>query len=54
MPLPFRDLTATVVRPQEGGAVADVRERALEVLLGPALAPVVALVCWRDGDLVEM
>ena len=52
MPLPSRDLTATtVVRPGSGGAL---RERALDVLLAPALADVVALVCWRDGQAVHV
>ena len=55
MPLPSRDLTAApVVRPGPGSPSADLRERALEVLLDPALAHVVALVCWRDGDVVHV
>ncbi len=54
MPLPSRDLTAApVVRPGPGGASEGLRERALDVLLDPALASVVALVCWRDGDVVH-
>jgi hypothetical protein len=53
VPLPSRDLTAArVVR--AGSADIDLRARALEVLLDPALAHVVALVCWRDGDAVHV
>ena len=55
MPLPSRDLTAApVVRAPSGGSLAALRERALDVLLDPALAHVVALVCWRDGDAVHV
>ena len=52
MPLPSRDLTAA--RVAEAGGGVDLRERALDVLLDPALAHVVALVCWRDGDAVHV
>ena len=51
MPLPSRDLTA---RTSPSGPAADLRERALEVLLAPSLAPIVDLVCWREGDLVHV
>ncbi len=51
MPLPTRDLSATtVVRPGDSAAPGELRDRALDVLLDPALALVVALVCWREGD----
>ena len=49
MPLPTRDLTAVTSAASVPGS-APLRDRALEVLLGDELAPVVALVCWRDGD----
>jgi phosphonoacetate hydrolase len=49
VPLPSRDLAATV----SSGAPGDLRERALDVLLDPSLAHVVALVAWReDGDVL--
>jgi phosphonoacetate hydrolase len=55
VPLPSRDLTAApVVRAPSGHSLAVLRERALEVLLDPALAHVVALVCWRDGQAVHV
>ena len=55
MPLPSRDLTApTVVRPGPDAPATAERERSLAVLLDPALAHVVALVCWRDGDTVHV
>ena len=50
MPLRDRDLRA-VGGPGAPGAL---RERALEVLLDPALAHVVALVAWKDGDVVHV
>jgi hypothetical protein len=53
VPLPSRDLAdAAVVR--AAGPTTGQRERALAVLLDPALAGVVALVCWRDGDAVHV
>jgi hypothetical protein len=51
VPLPSRDLTATVVHADSGPGL---RERALDVLLDPALARVVAVVCWRDDDAVHV
>ena len=55
MPLPSRDLTvAPVLRAGDGADLDELRRRALEVLLAPALAPVVALVCWRDGEVVHV
>ena len=51
MPLPFRDLTA---RTSTGPLLGDLRARALAVLLDPALAHVVDLVCWRQDDLVHV
>ena len=54
MPLPSRDLTAATVVRAVGSPSADLRARALEVLLDPALTHVVALVCWRDGDTVHV
>ncbi len=51
MPLPSRDLTARpVVRAGSGADLAELRRRALAVLLDPALASAVALVCWRDAE----
>ena len=52
VPLPSRDLADSVVRP--GRADGDLRARALAVLLDPALAHVVGLVCWRDGERVHV
>ncbi len=52
MPLPTRDLTATV-SPAAGADRERLRERALAVLLSDGLEHVVALVCWRDGALVH-
>ncbi len=51
MPLRSRDLAPVVSPPGSPGAL---RDRALDVLLDPGLASVVALVCWRDGDLVHV
>ncbi len=48
MPLPTRDLTA-VTSPGRPG-LGELRERALEVLLGDGLRAAVALVCWREGE----
>jgi hypothetical protein len=53
MPLPFRDLTAgAIVR--AGLHSAGLRDRALDVLLDPSLAPVVDLVCWWEKGLVHV
>jgi hypothetical protein len=53
VPLPSRDLTAgSVVR--SGLATPRLRERALDVLLDPALAHVVDLVCWLESGLVHV
>lgn len=46
MPLPSRTYDAFV----SSGELAQLRSRALEVLLSPSLAHVVALVCWYDGS----
>ena len=51
MPLPSRDLTA---RTGSGPSARDLRSRALEVLLDPALAHVVDLVCWPQDGLVHV
>lgn len=50
MPLPSRSYDAFV----SSGERAALRERALEVLLAPALGHIVDLVAWRDGDLVHV
>ena len=50
MPLPSRDHASAPVVP---GADGYLRERALDVLLDPALAHVVALVCWLEKGLVH-
>jgi phosphonoacetate hydrolase len=52
-PLPSRDLTANVVV-QSGLATPALRDRALDVLLDPALAHVVDLVCWHEKGLVHV
>ena len=52
VPLPSRDQSARVVCTGHPGA--GLRERALAVLLDPALAHVVDLVCWRDGQRVHV
>ena len=53
MPLPSRDLTARSV--VHGTRTSrDLREHALAVLLAPALAPVVDLVCWAERGLVHV
>ena len=53
MPLPSRDLSAAAtVSP--GGVTPGIRDRALDVLLDPALAHVVDLICWREGDQVHV
>ncbi len=50
VPLPSRDYPAFT----NAGELADLRVRALEVLIGPGLAHVVDLVAWREGDLVHV
>jgi phosphonoacetate hydrolase len=53
VPLPSRDLTAgAVVR--GGRDLPHLREAALDVLLDPALAHVVDLVCWLEKGLVHV
>lgn len=53
VPLPSRDLTASAV--VQGGLVTPgLRDRALDVLLDPALAHVVDLVCWLEKGLVHV
>jgi phosphonoacetate hydrolase len=53
VPLPSRDLTAgAIVR--DGLATAGLRDRALDVLLDPALSHVVDLVCWTEKGLVHV
>jgi len=53
VPLPSRDLTASsVVR--SGTLTPHLRDRALDVLLDPALAHVVDLVCWLESGLVHV
>jgi phosphonoacetate hydrolase len=54
VPLPSRDLAATV---SPSGAVHHLpalRDRALDVLLDPSLAHVVDLVCWLERGLVHV
>ncbi|MCW2681333.1 MAG: type phosphodiesterase/nucleotide pyrophosphatase [Frankiales bacterium] len=53
MPLPSRDLTAAAVV-RSGLTTAALRDRALDVLLDPALAHVVDLVCWLEKGLVHV
>ena len=53
MPLPSRDLTASAVV-SSGLATPALRDRALDVLLDPALASVVDLVCWFEKGLVHV
>jgi len=50
VPLPSRDHGAAPVSPGEDGYL---RDRALDVLLDPGLAHVVALVCWIEKGLVH-
>ena len=54
MPLSSRDLIAATVAHAHDGPSDGLRERALDVLLDPALANVVALVCWCDGGAVHV
>lgn len=53
MPLPSRDLTAQVVV-RSGLTTTALRDRALDVLLDPALSSVVDLVCWLEKGLVHV
>ncbi|MBC7373365.1 MAG: alkaline phosphatase family protein, partial [Frankiales bacterium] len=53
VPLPRRDLTASVNLTQDLTHPAR-RDRALDVLLDPALAHVVDLVCWQEEGLVHV
>lgn len=53
MPLPRRDLTASAVV-SVGLTQPALRDRALDVLLDPALADVVDLVCWLEKGLVHV
>ena len=53
MPLPSRDLTASVIV-SAGVMQPALRDRALDVLLDPALAHVVDLVCWHEHGLVHV
>ena len=53
MPLPSRDLTAAVVV-RSGLTTSALRDKALDVLLDPALAQVVDLVCWLEKGLVHV
>jgi phosphonoacetate hydrolase len=53
VPLPSRDLTAQVVV-RSGLTTTALRDRALDVLLDPALSPVVDLVCWLEKGLVHV
>jgi hypothetical protein len=51
VPLPSRDHGAA---PVSSGADGRLRDRALDVLLDPGLAPVVDLVCWLEKGLVHV
>ena len=53
MPLPSRDLTAQAVV-RAGLTTTALRDRALDVLLDPALSTVVDLVCWLEKGLVHV
>ena len=53
MPLPSRDLTASAIV-SAGLMQPALRDRALDVLLDPALAHVVDLVCWHEHGLVHV
>ena len=53
VPLPHRDLTASAVV-QAGLLTPALRDRALDVLLDPALSSVVDLVCWLEKGLVHV
>lgn len=51
MPLPSRDLAQqAVVSPAPALDPVGLREQALAVLLAAPLAPIVALVCWTEGE----
>ena len=53
MPLSSRDLTVNTIV-STGEPSPALRDRALDVLLDPALAPVVDLVCWSEQGLVHV
>ena len=53
MPLPSRDHSADVVV-RTGPTTSALRDRALDVLLDPALSRVVDLVCWLETGLVHV
>ena len=53
VPLPSRDLSASAVV-RTGPTTAALRDRALDVLLDPALQHVVDLVCWSEKGLVHV
>ena len=53
VPLPSRDLTASVIV-GSGLATPGLRDRALDVLLDPALAAIVDLVCWLEKGMVHV
>ena len=53
MPLPSRDLTASAIV-SAGLMQPALRDRALDVLLDPALAHVVGLVCWHEHGLIHV
>jgi phosphonoacetate hydrolase len=53
VPLPSRDLTASAVV-RAGLTTPALRDHALDVLLDPALAEVVDLVCWLEKGLVHV
>ena len=53
MPLPSRDLAGSAVV-SSGPTTSALRDQALDVLLDPALADVVDLVCWRENGLVHV
>lgn len=54
MPLPSRDLSATTSPGSPGTHLPTLRDRAMDVLLDPALAHVVDLVCWLERGLVHV
>ena len=53
MPLPSRDLTASAIV-RAGLTTSHLRDRALDVLLDPALEHVVDLVCWSENGQVHV
>ena len=57
MPLPSRDLSAARAAraaARTGATLAQLRDRALDVLLDPTLAHVVDLVCWSEHGVVHV